>query len=137
MKLGKFKQSLLCGPIAPRDGVSRGGYETANRRTIGLLERSGGFVEELPYPDTLGMSQFAKTRAYALGFLSIRKHLIGRGDRCGMPFHFTPLFKRFILGEYLIIRCAQKLGYRIVLDLRAGNKLRDYARFGPPISAPV
>lgn len=125
------KFSILCGPIAPKNGVSRGGYETANRRTINLLGTSGYSVEEYAYPDTLGKGVFSRAMSYAINFRALKRKLKNRDvESFAVPFHITPLFKQFILPEYLLIRQAKRLGMRIVLDLRAGNKARDYARFG-------
>ncbi|WP_380058845.1 glycosyltransferase family 4 protein (plasmid) [Falsihalocynthiibacter sp. SS001] len=121
------KTCIICGPIAPRHGISRGGYETANRRTITLLEGAGWSVTEIPYPDTLGKSFLGRVRAYLAGFISI---YLGLSPQANVPFHFTPLFKHFILAEYLLLRRAKSRGYRVILDLRAGNKARDRARRG-------
>ncbi|MEY8119483.1 glycosyltransferase family 4 protein [Falsihalocynthiibacter sp. BN13B15] len=123
--------SILCGPIAPKKGVSRGGYETANRRTISLLEAAGCHVDAYAYPDTLGKGFLPRAISYFLNFLALRKKLIQRQAKGNaIPFHITPLFKQFILPEFLLIRRAKRLGMRIVLDLRAGNKASDRARFG-------
>lgn len=128
---GFLHHSILCGPIAPKNGVSRGGYETANRRTIDLLETAGCRVEEYAYPDTLGKSFPMKAVSYLLNFLTLGRKLSRRRvENNEIPFHITPLFKQFILAEYLLIRRAKRLEMRIILDLRAGNKASDRKRFG-------
>ena len=127
----------LCGPVAPRIGPSRGGYETANRRLAGLLEGQGVAVRELAYPDTLGAGPLRKLWRYRAGFGRIRAALTGaahwRGDGAETPpiLHMTPLLRQFALQEWRAIRAARTAGLRVVLDLRAGNKLRDLARWGP------
>lgn len=124
----KPKHSILCGPIAPREGVSRGGYETANRRTITLLEDMGWNVTEFPYPDTLGKGLVQKYATYLNGFIGIWHKL---GPQWKRTFHFTPLFKQFIIPEYLLLRRARRKGLHIILDLRAGNKATVRKRKGP------
>lgn len=121
------RHSILCGPIAPQKGVSRGGYETANRRTISLLVKMGWSVTELAYPDTLGKAPLQKYATYLAGFIRIWREL---GSHRGCPTHFTPLFKHFIFPEYILLRRARRRGLYIVLDLRAGNKASDRKRKG-------
>ncbi|APX88890.1 hypothetical protein BV394_03390 [Brevirhabdus pacifica] len=127
--------------MAPARGAARGGYESANLRLSLLLRSCGAEVLPLAYPPTLGLGAVAKLLRYRKGFAGLRRDLAaeaGRGDEgAASPrlVHFTPLFRQFALQELRLLRQARAAGFGVVLDLRAGNKLRDHDRFGPAYRA--
>lgn len=135
-KGGSFSQPIaVCGPIAPEVGPSRGGYETSNRRLLHLLEthqtpsNTESGLCALSYPQSLGLSRLARARAYQKGFAQLRRAIMALP--VGSVFHFTPMVRHFILWELSLARLAHARGLRVVIDLRGGNKLRDYQRLGP------
>jgi glycosyltransferase involved in cell wall biosynthesis len=112
------------GPIADEGEPARGGFESANRRTITLLRQHGVEVLELPYPVARGPT-WIKTLLYVHGFVRIALSLL----TCAGAFqlvHITPLRRQFIFPEMLLCRLAQMLKKRLLLDLRAGDLVSSY-----------
>lgn len=122
----------LCGPIAESHGASRGGYESANLRFIKLLRSQGCDVTSCAYAATLGLNPLAKIAAYHWQFRALGRWMFTQSDQPGLRIlHITPLFRQFIMWELVLLNRAQRAGFQVVLDLRAGGKFTDYASRGP------
>ncbi|WP_426615264.1 glycosyltransferase family 4 protein [Bradyrhizobium sp. McL0616] len=116
------------GPIAGEGEPARGGFESANRRTITLLRQHGVEVLELPYPVARGPT-WIKTLLYLQGFVRIALSLVRRAGSFQLV-HITPLRRQFILPEMLLCRLTQMLKKRLLLDLRAGDLVSSYQERG-------
>jgi glycosyltransferase involved in cell wall biosynthesis len=116
------------GPIAEEGEPARGGFESANRRTITLLRQHGVEVLELSYPVARGPT-WIKTLRYVQGFVQIALSLLRRAGTFQLV-HITPLRRQFILPEMLLCRLAHMLKKRLLLDLRAGELVSSYHERG-------
>ncbi|OKO87301.1 hypothetical protein AC629_14550 [Bradyrhizobium sp. NAS80.1] len=116
------------GPIADEGEPARGGFESANRRTITLLRQHGVEVLELPYPVARGPA-WIKALLYVRGFVRIALSLVEHAGTFQLV-HFTPFRRQFILPETLLCRLVQMLKKRLLLDLRAGDLVISYHERG-------
>lgn len=118
---------LFIGPIAGKKQVAPGGFEAANRRTINLLEKNDIHVVEFPYPRKYNI--LSKIFFYPIYFLSIYCKLAfsllkNSNNKCIC--HITPLYKRFIYIETIIIIICKIMNGKVLFDIRAGSLLSYY-----------
>jgi glycosyltransferase involved in cell wall biosynthesis len=116
---------VFIGPIASEGEPAKGGFESANRRTITLVKRHGVEVLELPYPDARGPA-WIKTLIYLRGFARIAWTLLRRSDAFQLV-HITPLRRQFIVAELALCRLAKALKKSLLVDLRAGQLVTSYS----------
>jgi glycosyltransferase involved in cell wall biosynthesis len=119
---------VFIGPIAGEGEPAKGGFESANRRTITLVKRHGVEVLELPYPDASGPA-WIKTFVYLRGFARIAWTLLRRSGTFQLV-HITPLRRQFIVPELLLCRLAKVLKKSLLVDLRAGQLVTSYSGRG-------
>lgn len=123
-----IKSLALLGPIAPKDEPAPGGFEASNRRLADLLQNLGHNVIECAYRGGEVRGSFRKLAAYHRSFRNIRSETAKHSS--DTVYHLTPLYKQFLLWEFLLAKGLKKNGKRITIDLRAGRLLKDYAKFG-------
>jgi glycosyltransferase involved in cell wall biosynthesis len=116
------------GPIADEGKPARGGFESANRRTITLLRQRGFDVLELPYPVARGPT-WVKALTYLQGYLRIAAALIRQSNAFRLV-HITPLRRQFVLPETLLCWLTHSLKKKLLVDLRAGGLVTSYYRRG-------
>lgn len=116
------------GPIAEPGKPSRGGFATANRRTIDLLRTEGVKVIELAYPMAAG-SLVRKSAAYGLGFTRIAAQLIRLRNDWDI-LHITPLLLQFLSAETLLSQLPRRFAKSLFVDLRAGTLISGYHERG-------
>jgi glycosyltransferase involved in cell wall biosynthesis len=119
---------VFIGPIAGEGEPAKGGFESANRRTITLVKRHGVEVLELPYPDARGPA-WVKPLIYLRGFARIAWALVWRSGSFQFV-HITPLRRQFIVAELLLCRLAKALKKSLLVDLRAGQLVTSYSERG-------
>lgn len=118
--------NILChyfGPITAPGRPSIGGFEAANRKNIDALRANGVEVVEHPNPvkpnHKLGALVYAK--------LLFTPFLLFKDTfRRNKVLHITPLARGFIYLGALCIGIAKLLGFKTVLDIRAGNFIKIY-----------
>lgn len=113
--------NILChyfGPITAPGRPSIGGFEAANRKNIDALRANGVEVAEHPNPvkpkHKLGALVYAK-------LLFTPLLLFKDAFRKNKVLHITPLARGFIYLGAICIGVAKLLGFKTVLDIRAGN----------------
>lgn len=119
----------LCGPIAAQGRPARGGYESANLRTLLRMQADGWAMESLPYPEVSG-GKAALAIGYTIGFLGLVWRIITARPRFDLV-HFTPHFRPFIYVETLIAAAVRLRGGALGLDVRAGSVPYFYNRGFP------
>ncbi len=117
-----------CGPIARPGEPARGGYESANRRLIDDLRARGVAVKEYPYAPERTTAA-GKAVAYATNFAATAARVLADAAQWDI-LHITPLRRHFILPEAVICMNAKARGRPIVVDIRAGNFIRDMSESG-------
>ncbi len=118
----------LCGPIAEPGRPAGGGYEAANRKTCDALARAGHTVVERPYPKALP-SPLARLLGYGLAFMRHGLYLLAARRHYDV-LHITPLRGHFLPAEVLLIGCIRIVRKPVLVDIRAGKLLQDYAGRG-------
>lgn len=113
---------VFTGPIAGKNEIPPGGFESANRRTIDLLNARSVMVYELPYPRKNSLLE--KLLFYPIGFFILNLKIIfyratNLNKKCIC--HITPLYKRFLYIETITILLCKLLKYKIIYDIRAGS----------------
>jgi len=116
------------GPIADEGRPARGGFESANRRTITLLRQRGIEVMEMPYPVAHGPT-WVKALTYLQGFLRIATALMRQSNAFRLV-HITPLRRQFVVPETLLCRLIRSLKKKLLVDLRAGGLVTSYYQRG-------
>lgn len=114
----------LIGPIAELNAPASGGRESSNRRLLSLYENIGIRVVELAYPSVKNANKAFKLISYISRFVFIAKQIKKLESRSVV--HFTPLTRRFILCELVLIKLLNKFGLRVILDLRGGTHEKDF-----------
>jgi glycosyltransferase involved in cell wall biosynthesis len=123
----------LCGPIAEPGRPARGGYESANLRTLELLRAQGLRVDRLDYPVAVG-SKLQLLATYLGGFVGLVWRILTARPAYALV-HFTPHFRPFLYAEALIAAAVWIRGGALCLDVRAGSVPHFFNRAFPPYKA--
>lgn len=116
----RLRKLLLLGPIAEPGKPAIGGYESANLRLLDLMRTIVPHARPLAYP-RVGSAKILKVAQYGWGFARITGQLVWQSAP-GSAVHFTPLCRHFLAAELLLAVVARLCGYRLTVDLRAGDQ---------------
>lgn len=129
MSARQIDSVVIVGPIAVPGEPALGGFQSSNLRLAGVIGRRFPGVAFLRYPDIIG-TLGRKLWLYGTMFPRIALSLlIARGR--GSLVHFTPLCRHFLPFELMIALCAKLRGHRLVVDIRAGARIKHYRERGP------
>ncbi|PRY78682.1 glycosyl transferase family 1 [Yoonia maritima] len=126
---GVSKSIVIIGPIAGKNIPAPGGFEAANRRLSDLQERLGFNVFECAYSGGETHGSLSKLSVYHRSFRKIKND----ATQCSTNTlcHITPLYKQFLLWEYMLVKRLKRNDNKVIIDLRAGRLVKDYEKFGP------
>ncbi len=117
------RRVFVVGPIAEPGRPANGGFQSSNLRLMAVYRRLFRAVDGLRYPEPAGQSLPSKVLRYIGGFSGITTRILREANRETI-FHFTPLFRQFILWEFAFVRLAKARGAAVHIDIRAGNKIQ-------------